>query len=95
MDISTIPLSKLVISTLPVFVLIIIMRSWSLNSGRALYGVIRMVIQLLLIGYLLTYIFEASSGWIIGIALTIMVIAASWIALGNVPQHRNQLFFTR
>ena len=48
--------------------------------------------QLLLIGYLLVYIFEADAPWIVLAVMTVMVISASWIALRAVPQHRPPLY---
>ncbi len=51
-----------------------------------------MVVQLLLVGYLLTAIFGAESSWIILLVLTVMILASSWIALGPVKEHRRSLF---
>ncbi|HIG42632.1 MAG: ABC transporter permease [bacterium] len=92
MTIETIPLPNLALTLIPVAALLFILHRWSLDAGHALYGVFRMVIQLLLIGYLLTFIFDVDNGWVIGLVLAIMVIAASWIALGNIPEHRFKLF---
>ncbi len=51
-----------------------------------------MLVQLLLIGYFLTYIFDADNAWIILIILLVMVCASSWIALGTVVNKRLQLY---
>lgn len=51
-----------------------------------------MVAQLLLIGYLLVYIFEADVPWIVLAVMTVMVVAASWIALRTNPQLRPALY---
>jgi len=51
-----------------------------------------MLVQLLLIGYLLAFIFESNSGWITAGVLLVMVMAASWIALGTMPDQRFKLF---
>jgi len=64
---------------------------WSLNAAHASYGVLRMLVQLMLIGYLLAFIFESDSGWITAVVLLVMVIAASWIALGTMPAQRRKL----
>ncbi len=92
MNVDTIPLQNLALALVPVAALIVILHRWSLDAGHAFYGVFRMVIQLLLIGYLLTFIFDSSSAWIVGLVLVVMVVAASWIALGNIPDHRYALF---
>ena len=51
-----------------------------------------MVAQLLLVGYLLVYIFEADAPWIVLAVLTVMVLAASWIALRTIPDFRGALY---
>ncbi len=77
---------------IPVAGLILVLYYWSLNAIRALYGVARMLAQLLLIGYLLAFIFEADHAGVILGVLVIMVTAATWIALGNIPEQRLRLF---
>ena len=91
-SVATIPLLNLSLTLIPVFALIFILHRWSLDSKYVSYGVLRMVIQLLFIGYLLTFIFEANNGWIIGMVLIVMIMAASWIALGNVADRRLELY---
>ena len=56
--ISFIPLANLMLGFLPVIVLIVIMSLWGLNVSNSIYANLRMLIQLLLIGYVLTFIFE-------------------------------------
>ena len=90
-SVQAIPLINLAITFVPVAALIIVLYYWSLNALHALYGVARMLAQLLLIGYLLAFIFEANHAWIILVVLVVMVSAASWIALGNVPKQRSRL----
>ena len=55
-------------------------------------GLVRMVAQLLLIGYVLVYIFDADTPWIVLAVLGVMVVAASWIALRTVPKLRGALY---
>ena len=90
--VQTIPIANLALALVPVVALIAILHRWSLDSVRAMYGLFRMLVQLLLIGYLLVYIFAANSGWVIGLILLVMVVASSWIALGNNPDHRLKLY---
>ncbi|MFP6808517.1 MAG: ABC transporter permease [Pseudomonadales bacterium] len=92
-SINTIPLLNLAIAVIPVMALIFVMNLWSLDSTRALYGVGRMLGQLLLIGYVLAFIFESDSGWITFGVLLVMVVAASWIALATLPEQRLRLFY--
>jgi len=65
----------------PVAVVLLIMYHWSQQAGTAIYAVARMLIQLLIIGYLLTYIFEINHGGFVLLVLTIMLVAACWISL--------------
>jgi putative ABC transport system permease protein len=55
---------------------------------------VRMLAQLLLIGYVLTYIFASDRAWIVLAVLLVMVVASSWIALGNVQLDRRPLFLS-
>ena len=76
--------SDLAISVIPVIAFLIILIRWSLNVSDVLYAMVRMLIQLLLVGYLLAYIFASDSAWLILLILLIMVLASSWIALGSI-----------
>jgi len=90
--IETIPLLNLSLAFIPALLVIGILFKWSLNSTNALYAISRMLVQLLLIGYFLTYIFESDSAGIIIVILAVMVFASSWIALGTVAEKRLQLY---
>jgi len=90
--IETIPLLNLSLAFIPVALTITILFKWSLNSTNALYAVSRMLVQLLLIGYFLSYIFQSDSAYIILLILTVMIMASSWIALGTVAERRLQLY---
>lgn len=92
--ITTIPLHLLAISLLPVFVVLWIQFRWGLAWKEGLYGVTRMLAQLLIIGYFLLYIFGADNIWILLAVLSVMVLAASWIALRTIKAKRRALFLT-
>ncbi len=66
---------------IPVAVLILVMRFWGLNITSSLYANSRMLIQLLLIGYVLTYIFETDQPIIIGLVVLFMILMSAWIAM--------------
>ena len=76
-----ISLQGLIFAMLPVAVVIGIMFRWSAGAPTAMYATLRMLIQLLLIGYVLVYIFESDQPAIITAVLVIMLIVASWIAI--------------
>jgi len=82
----------LVLSLLPAAIVVVIMMRWSAGAKTALYATARMLIQLLLIGYVLVYIFEADHPAIIVGVLTIMLAAASWIAIRPVQHKQPHVF---
>ena len=87
-SIQTIPLSSLALAFIPVVVVLVVLYRWSLGYGKAVYAVLRMLVQLLLIGYLLTYIIEAENLWVVVAILLMMVCVSSWIALQSVSRSR-------
>ncbi len=66
---------------------------WSLSVRRAILSIFRMLIQLLLIGYALTYIFGINNSWPVLLILCLMLIAASWISLSALNLSYSKLFF--
>ncbi|NOQ42511.1 MAG: ABC transporter permease, partial [Desulfuromusa sp.] len=60
-SIQTIPLLNLAFAFIPVIAVIIIIGKWQLGYKHSIYAVFRMLIQLLLIGYFLTYIFKTEN----------------------------------
>jgi putative ABC transport system permease protein len=77
----------------PVLAVLVIMWRWSLQAGQAIYAIVRMLIQLLLVGYILATIFAADQAWVVTLVMLIMVTAASWIALGTVKHIRKTLYW--
>jgi len=90
--IATIPLTKLAIAFIPVFFVLVILARWSLPQKRTWHALVRMLVQLLLVGYVLSYIFESDSAWVIGSLLLVMVLFSSWIALNNIESSKKSLF---
>ena len=91
-SIQTISFSNLVYSFIPVLIVIGIIFHWKLNYTQAVYALSRMLIQLLLVGYILAFIFSSDSIWIISGVLIIMIVFSSWIALNNLSADRKYLF---
>ncbi len=86
-----ITLFDIAIAFIPVLVTLVIIYFWSSNLKQASIAILRMLVQLLLIGYALEFIFNADSQWIILAVLCFMLLAASWIALGALPVRRSTL----
>ncbi len=75
---------SLALAFLPALIVIAIMYYWRAGGGTAIYATLRMLAQLLLIGYVLIYIFDADHWGIIAGVLVVMLLAASWIAVRTV-----------
>ncbi|MEM7431098.1 MAG: ABC transporter permease [Pseudomonadota bacterium] len=71
----------LALAFIPAALVILICYRWGSAAGTALYATVRMLVQLLLIGYVLIYIFESDQWWHIVAVLVLMLAASSWIAL--------------
>jgi len=91
-DIANIPLSLLALSLAPIAIVICIQHKWSLNYIETIWAVVRMLSQLALVGFLLVFIFTTKNPFIVLGVLSIMLGAASWIALRTVPHRRTSLY---
>ncbi|MCZ6517378.1 MAG: ABC transporter permease [Gammaproteobacteria bacterium] len=90
--IPAITLQGLVLAFLPAAIVIGVMLRWSAGAPTAAYATLRMLIQLLLIGYVLVYIFEADHPGIIIAVLVIMLALASWIAIRPLRNKQPHLY---
>ena len=80
-QISFIPLANLMLGFIPVIILIGVMYFWGLKISNSIYANFRMLIQLLLIGYVLTFIFETDEPIIIALVVLFMILMSAWIAM--------------
>jgi len=87
-----IELPNLALAFIPVLVVLFIQFTWSLSQKRTIHALTRMLVQLLLVGFFLSYIFESSSAWLVLLLLIMMVLFSSWIALNNIEAPKWQLF---
>jgi len=92
--IQIIPIFKLALAFIPVIAVIVIHYLWSQGYKNSIYAVSRMLVQLLMVGYFLSYIFDSNSGWIILTIVAVMVIVASWISLGTI-RHKQLLLYPK
>lgn len=58
--------------------------SWVGNKIEILYASARMLLQLLLVGYLLSYVFDSKTSYMTILIVVIMISAASMITLRNI-----------
>ena len=91
-SINSISLYHLALAFIPVLLVIILLWQWRLPYKTSIYAVIRMLVQLLLIGYVLGYIFETNESWVVIGVLCVMLFASSWISLRTLNDQRKALF---
>ena len=77
---------------IPVSVVIVIYMRWTQDKATLFYALFRMLIQLILIGYVLTYIFASDSPYLIVLILSVMLIAASMISLRPLQKRQKSLY---
>ena len=92
--IPVISITDLLIGFIPAVVVIIIMHRWQANARTAILATVRMLVQLLAIGYVLIYIFESDSYVFIISVLAIMLSVASWIAIRPLKTKNSRVYFT-
>jgi len=83
-------LHGLVFAFLPAVAVLAVMWRWRIGVGTALHAILRMLVQLLAIGYVLIYIFRTDNFWVILGVLAIMISVASWIAVRPLGAARRQ-----
>ena len=73
--------SGLALAFVPALIAIAILWRWSAGTRTALYATLRMLLQLLLIGYVLVFIFDTDSLIVITAVLAFMLAVSAWIAI--------------
>jgi len=91
-SIYNISLLDLIWVMIPVSIVIIIYIKWTKDKTTLIYALIRMLIQLILIGYVLTYIFETKSPYLIALILSTMLVIASIISLRPLKSRDKSLY---
>ena len=89
--ITPIPITRLLIIFIPSGILSILIYSWSFEWKNSLYALGRMLGQLIIMGYFLSYIFNSNSSLIVLCILISMVVMGSWIALRILNKKRINL----
>ncbi len=93
MNIGLIPFQQLILAFIPVLMVVGIYFQWSLKTSEVGVTVLRMVVQLLIIGYFLAWLFDQQHLGVLGGVLLVMSVASTWIALRKVEQVDARLFF--
>jgi len=87
-----IPISSLALSLVPVFVVISILFCWTRSHNNAIYAIFRMLIQLLLIGHFLMYLFGSDNVYIISAVLILMIMISSWISMRELKTKNSRIY---
>ena len=82
----------LALSLVPTLLVIAIMWRWSTGVGTGIYATVRMLAQLLLIGYVLVYIFETGQPGVVLAVLGFMLLVSSWISLQPLQNKSRRLY---
>ena len=90
--IQTIPATALVIAIVPVLGVIFLIQKWNGEGGESVYAMSRMLVQLLIIGYFLTFLFESDGIFLVSAVIVVMITVSSWIALRTVKIRRSDLY---
>jgi len=78
---------------MPISLVYYIYQKWNKDKTTIPYALSRMVLQLVFIGYILTFIFETKNFYIILLTLSIMLIVASIIAMRPVESKNKNIYF--
>lgn len=90
----TIPLLNLLYMLLPLCIIGYFYYRWTNNKTEIATATLRMSVQLIAIGYVLTSLFETNSLWLLSVLVSIMIIAASLIARRHIPSKDLKTYLT-
>ena len=91
-SIQAISVLNLTFAFIPAIAVIVIHYLWSQGYKNSLYAISRMLVQLLMIGYFLSYIFESNNGLVVISVIAVMIIVASWISLRTIRNKQLLLY---
>lgn len=90
--VTTIPIANLTFVFIPIATVIAVLWHWSSQGKTLVYATTRMIFQLLLIGFVLTFIFDSQHTSIVVGVLALMLAASSWIALRPLARRTSTLY---
>ena len=89
-----IPLTNLAFMLIPVLLTASFFCRWLKDYRTVSHAFLRMVVQLLLIGYALNYLFTVNNPAMVAVLLVIMLVVSSWIALRPL-QHKTRICYIK
>ena len=88
----TIQLPELSLIFIPTVFLLAVMFHWQLKAWVGLYANARMLLQLLLVGYFLTYVFKTTDPLVIIALVALMIGISAWIAVRSLEERRAKTY---
>ena len=82
----------LALAMVPTLIVLAIMWRWTAGIGTGVYATARMLVQLLLIGYVLVFIFETGEPIVVVGILAAMLLIASWISIRPLQHKSSRLY---
>lgn len=92
-SIEIIAYTDLALAFIPVFIVVAIYWKWNAGHKTSILALIRMLVQLFIVGYLLEFIFSTNKSIVIVSVLSVMLIASSLIALRTTQVPLKLLFW--
>ncbi|MFT5389958.1 MAG: putative ABC transport system permease protein [Gammaproteobacteria bacterium] len=88
------PLSAFALSLtfVPMLFVITFVQLWNKGASSTLYAVARMLIQLMLVGYFLVYLFDTNSSFVVVSVLAVMLAVSSSIAIRPLARRNRSLY---
>lgn len=91
-SIQSVTWSGVALAFVPAVIVIFVMYRWAAGARTAVYATLRMLVQLLLVGYVLVYILDTDRPALIIAVLAIMLAVASWIALRPLRKKQPRIY---
>lgn len=85
-----IPFINLALSFLPILLVLIVFFYWKLHWKGLLYATSRMLAQLLLVGYFLTFLFNQKWPLLTFFIVFVMLLISAWISLYSIRKERKK-----
>ena len=87
-----IPILNLMLVFIPLIAVIMIHIKWQLKTKTLVYASIRMIVQLITVGYALIVIFDNINIYISSGVLLMMLVVSAWISLRPLKKERGKIF---
>ena len=91
-NVPPIPLENLALALIPVLVVMAVVHRWGLGVWTPVYATLRMLVQLVVVGYVLKVLFLTDQPLVVLATLAVMLAIAGWIALRPVKHKSIRMY---